>query len=64
VRFVTLYIDAGFHIEDMKGLVSQDSSTVEKENFKGLVAVCHSFFIYFSLCNTVDAFTQSYILHS
>jgi hypothetical protein len=28
-----LYVDAGFHFEDKKGLVSQDSSAVEKENF-------------------------------
>jgi hypothetical protein len=33
LRFGTLYVDAWFHIEDKKGLVSQDSSTVEKENF-------------------------------
>ncbi len=32
MRFGTLYVDAGFHTEDKKGLVSQDSSTVEKEN--------------------------------
>jgi hypothetical protein len=30
----------------------------------GLVAVCHSFCIYFSLYNTVETFIQSYILHS
>jgi hypothetical protein len=28
-----LCVDAGFHIEDKKGLVSRDSSTVEMENF-------------------------------
>jgi hypothetical protein len=28
-----LCVDAGFHIEDKKGLVSQDSSTVDMENF-------------------------------
>jgi hypothetical protein len=33
LRFGALYVDAVFHIEDKKGLVSQDSSTVEKENF-------------------------------
>ncbi len=32
MRFGTLYVEAGFQIEDKKGLVSQDSSTVEKEN--------------------------------
>ncbi len=33
MRFGTLYVDIGFRIEDKKGLVSQDSSAVEKENF-------------------------------
>jgi hypothetical protein len=33
LRFGSLYVDAGFHIENKKELVSQDSSTVEKENF-------------------------------
>jgi hypothetical protein len=33
LRFGTLYVDAGFHIEAKRGLVPQDSSTVEEENF-------------------------------
>ncbi len=37
--------------------------SVGPRTFKGLVAVCHSFCIYFSVYNTVDTFIQSYILH-